>query len=90
MRLEMGTFPVNEIVFGSQTRWTDGLLEVCREDLIQAVADDPRIKKIELELTNPGDSTRIWPVRDVVEPRIRVRGPGTVYPGICGRFIFSF
>jgi glycine reductase len=85
MRLEMGTFPVNEIVFGSQTRRTDGLLEVCREDLIQAVADDPRIKKIELELTNPGDSTRIWPVRDVVEPRIKVRGQGMVYPGICGR-----
>ena len=85
MRLEMGAFPVKELVFGSRTRWSDGLLEVCREELLEAVADDPRIRKVELELACPGESTRIWPVRDVVEPRIKVRGPGMVYPGICGR-----
>ena len=85
MRLEMGTFPVSEVSFGSRTRWEDGLLEVCREELLAAVTEDPRIQKAELELALPGESVRIWPVRDVVEPRIKVQGPGVVYPGICGR-----
>ena len=30
---------------------------------------------------------RIWPVRDVIEPRIKVEGAGQCYPGICGRDI---
>ena len=30
---------------------------------------------------------RIWPVRDVIEPRIKVEGPGVAIPGICGRDI---
>ena len=85
MRLEMGTFPVHEVAFGSHTRWADGRLEVCREEVLQTVGADPRIQKVELELARPGESVRIWPVRDVVEPRVKVQGPGMVYPGICGR-----
>ena len=85
MRLEIGTFPVREVRFGSQTRWSDGVLEVNREELLDEVRGDRRIKKVELELAQPGESVRIWPVRDVVEPRVKVEGPGVAYPGICGR-----
>ena len=85
MRLEMGTFPVTDIAFGPETRWNDGRLEIDREALLDAVRRDPRIARAEIELARPGESVRIWPVRDVVEPRIKVSGAGTVYPGICGR-----
>ena len=85
MRLEMGTFPVRDVAFGSSTRWSGGLLEVCREEILEAIADDHRIIKADLELARPGESVRIWPVRDVIEPRTKVQGPGVVYPGICGR-----
>ena len=85
MRLEMGTFPVLDIVFASQSRWQNGLLEVNRDELLHLVHDDPRIVKAELELARPGESVRIWPVRDVIEPRVKVDGPGLAYPGICGR-----
>ena len=85
MRLEMGTFPVREVVFGSRTFWNDGVLEVDRDELLNAVRSDPRIEKADIELARPGESVRIWPVRDVVEPRVKVEGPGVVYPGICGR-----
>lgn len=87
MRLELGTFPVNEVRFASRTRWSDGLLEVDRDAVLAAVREDPRIDKAELELAKPGESVRIWPVRDVIEPRIKVEGPGETYPGICGRSI---
>src|SRR5882724_6527112 len=85
MRLEMGTFPVHDVVFGSHTRWQDGRLEIDRNSIVDLILHDPRIATAELELAKPGESGRIWPVRDVIEPRIKVEGPGVVYPGICGR-----
>ena len=85
MRLEMGTFPVHDVVFGSYTRWQDGRLEIDRDSILDLILHDPRIATAELDLAKPGESIRIWPVRDVIEPRIKVEGPGVVYPGICGR-----
>jgi glycine reductase complex component B subunit alpha and beta len=85
MRLELGTFPVRQVTFASQTRWHDGLLEIDRDSMIDVILRDPRIATAELELAKPGESVRIWPVRDVIEPRIKIDGPGVVYPGICGR-----
>ena len=87
MRLNLGTFPVSQVAFGSRTRWSDGLLEVCREELLEAITGDIRVQKADVELARPGESVRIWPVRDVIEPRAKVEGPGVVYPGICGRDI---
>ena len=85
MRLELGTFPVNDVAFGTRTRWSDGFLEISRDELLEAINADPRIIQADLELARPGESVRIWPVRDVVEPRMKVEGPGVIYPGICGR-----
>lgn len=85
MRLELGTFPVREVRFGPATRYADGVLEVDREAVLAAVRRDPRLVRAELEVAYPGESVRIWPVRDVIEPRVKVEGPGVVYPGICGR-----
>ncbi|HXJ78315.1 MAG TPA: glycine/sarcosine/betaine reductase component B subunit [Candidatus Methylomirabilis sp.] len=87
MRLELGTFPVTEVAFGSRTRYERGRLEVDREAALAAVREDPRIVTVDLEIAGPGESVRIWPVRDVIEPRVKVEGPGICYPGICGRDI---
>ncbi len=87
MRLEMGTFPVEQMSFGSQTRYANGHLQVDKAGVIEAVMQDPRIASADLELAFPGESVRIWTVRDVIEPRIKVDGPGMIYPGACGRSI---
>jgi sarcosine reductase len=85
MQLEIGTFPVTHVSFGAHTRYQDGHLEVDRAAVLEAVHRDPRIASADLELAYPGESVRIWPVRDVIEPRIKVEGPGVVYAGMCGR-----
>jgi len=85
MRLEMGTFPVRTLEFGPRTRWVDGALEVDRDGLLAEILADDRLTSAELEIVRPGDSVRIWPVRDVIEPRIKVDGPGMIYPGMVGR-----
>ena len=87
MRLEVGTFPVTQIAFGSPTRYELGRLTVDRDAVLAAVREDARIASAELEIARPGESVRIWPVRDVIEPRVKVQGPGVCYPGICGRDI---
>jgi glycine reductase len=85
MYLEMGTFPVTRLSFASRTHYHDGHLEVDKNAVLEAVYRDPRIASADLEVAYPGESVRIWPVRDVIEPRLKVDGPGVVYPGICGR-----
>jgi len=89
MRLEMGTFPVRDARFGARTRWHDGVLEIDREAVLAAVREDPLVSSARLELARPGESVRVWPVRDVVEPRVKVDGPGVTYPGWFGRSIES-
>ena len=37
MRLELGSFPVIDIAFGSETAWKDGVLEVDRDSLLAPV-----------------------------------------------------
>ena len=85
MRLELATFPVKDVRFASTTRLRDAVLEIDKDELEDAVRKDPRVKSVSIDLARPGESVRIWPVRDVIEPRIKVEGPGVVYPGICGR-----
>lgn len=87
MRLEIGSFPTHSVEFGNETAWQGGRLTINRDEVLAAVRRDSKIIRAELELARPGESVRIWPVRDVIEPRVKVQGPGTVYPGICGRAI---
>jgi glycine reductase len=87
MRLELGTFPVRDAQFGARTRWQDGVLEIDREAALAAVREDGLVASARLEIARPGESVRMWPVRDVVEPRVKVDGPGVTYPGWFGRSI---
>jgi glycine reductase len=85
MKLEIGTVPVEDVSFGSQTRYRDGLLEIDSDELLDRARRDPRVTGVRLELAHPGESARIVNVQDVIEPRLKVAGPGVAYPGVCGR-----
>ena len=85
MRLELASFPVENVIFSSETRWRDGILEINPEELLALARRDPRIQKVDLDLARPGESVRIVNVQDVIEPRVKVAGPGVAYPGVCGR-----
>ncbi len=85
MRLELGTFPVKDIVFGSTTRWDNGTLELDHDELLGLVLAEPSISGAKLEIARPGESTRIINYYDIIEPRFKVEGPGMAYPGRCGR-----
>ena len=83
--LELGTFPVDRVEFGSKTEWIDNILHVSREEIENVVKQDDRISWVGVDAVNPGDSTRIINRYDEVEPRVKVDGPGQTYPAIVGR-----
>ena len=87
MRLDVATFPVADVVFGSRTQWADGVLEVDRAKLLDLVTEDPYVSWADVEVARPGDSTRIVRMRDIIEPKVKAKGPGTAYPGVAGRAV---
>ncbi len=84
MKLELGTFPVQSVALGTTPAWHEGVLTIDPERIRARVLEDPRIRTICIDRIAPGERTRIIHVRDVIEPRVKVTGPGHVYPGIAG------
>ncbi|MDO4988072.1 MAG: glycine/sarcosine/betaine reductase component B subunit [Synergistes sp.] len=83
MKLELERAKVKNIVWGETTALLpDGTLRICKEDLLEAAADRVCFKSIGAELARPGESVRICPVKDVIEPRCKTEGQGQVFPGM--------
>lgn len=85
MRLELGSFPVHSVTLGSRTAWRDGVLELSRREIEGLVFSDGNIARLDIQIVTPGESVRIINMRDRIEPRVKVKGPGVVYPGVFGR-----
>jgi len=82
MKLEMANFPVREARFGKQNKYSNGILEINKNELVSLIIKDKRILSADVEMAFPEEKTRIVNVRDVVEPRVKVSGPGGFLPGI--------
>jgi glycine reductase len=85
MRLELGYIHIKDVQFGEATKLSNGTLYVNKAEMIQAVSGDERIASIDIDIVHPGESVRIIPVKDVIEPRVKVAGPGNVFPGMLGK-----
>ncbi len=85
MRLELGKVLIKDIQFGEMTEVKNQTLFVNKEEMLQTIGGDERIKSIELDLVRPGESVRIIPVKDVIEPRVKVEGKGGIFPGIISK-----
>lgn len=82
MRLELGRVNITDVQFGEETKVDNGTLYVNKEEIIALVKEDEHIVNVDVHLARPGESIRITPVKDVVEPRVKVDGPGGVFPGV--------
>lgn len=82
MRLERAIFPVTGIRLGDATRWRDGRLEVAAGEIAAFLREDPNIEAVRLGVARPGASQRIIHVLDTLEPRSKVDGPGSAFPGL--------
>lgn len=84
-RLELGHINIKDIQFGPESKIEDGVLYV-NEDAVKAIVlEDEKIKSCKLDIARPGESVRITPVKDVIEPRVKVEGRGGVFPGVINK-----
>lgn len=85
MRLELGHVIINDVQFGDVTKIEKGVLYVNKVELINLIKEDEHLKSVDVEIARPGESVRITPVKDVIEPRVKVDGPGGVFPGVLAK-----
>ena len=85
MRLEMGHIHIRDIQFAPESKIEDGILYVSEEAVKALVLEDEKIKGVSLDIARPGESVRITPVKDVIEPRVKVEGRGGIFPGVISK-----
>jgi len=84
LKLELHKIAVRNIKFGDATKVDGGTLSVNTEELRALLMEVPGLANVEFDLAHPGDNTRIMPVKDAIEPRCKISGPGEVFPGFIG------
>ena len=82
MRLELHRVKVRDIQWGEATEVRQGTLYVNREEALKAV-EDSRLPLMELDIARPGESVRIIPVKDCIEPRVKLTEGKGYFPGFC-------
>ena len=85
MKLELGKIYVKGLKFGNATAVSGGVLTINKDELVQLLQQDDHIKSVSVEFAAPGEKTRITPVKDVIEPRVKVNGAGGIFPGVMNK-----
>ena len=85
MKLELGEIHIKDVVLGNESKIENGVVTVDTDALKELILEDEHLVDVKFDVAHPGESTRITPVKDVVEPRVKVEGPGEIFPGVIGK-----
>lgn len=85
MKLEHAKIKIKDIQYGDKTFVQDGVLFVNKEEIISELKTNSKIKDIKIDIARPGEKVRIIPVKDVIEPRVKVQGVGEEFPGVLSK-----
>ena len=81
MQLKIGNIFIDDVQFGDATEVKGDILYVNKDEFLAEAGADERIASVDVYLAKPGEETRIIPVKDVIEPRVKVEGQGGIFPG---------
>ena len=76
MKLEVGEIYIKDIKLDKISKVENGVLYVNEEEVTKIVLEDDKLKSVKIDVARPGESVRITPVKDVIEPRVKVEGKG--------------
>ena len=85
MRLKLGYIDISDIQLGAESKVAGGVLHVNAAALVELLLEDARFTACEVDVARPGESVRICPVKDVIEPRCKVSGGGGQFPGVISK-----
>ena len=84
MKLELHKIAIQKLSFGDATKVEKGTLTINKKELEALLLDDKRLASVSFDLAHPGDSTRIMPVKDAIQPRCKLSAGNEVFPGFIG------
>ena len=85
MKLELGEIYIKDIKLDKISKVENGVLYVNVDEITKMVLEDDKLKSVKVDVARPGESVRITPVKDVIEPRVKVEGKGGVFPGMISK-----
>lgn len=85
MTLKVGNIPINDVAFGEESKIEGTTLVINKGKLLNYIGEDDRLKSLDVQVVKPGESVRIVPVKDVVEPRVKVDSKANIFPGVLGK-----
>lgn len=84
MQLQIEKFKIKDVQFADNTYLKSGILYINKLELAEYLKEDSNIENVDVDIARPGESVRIVPIKDIVQPRYKVEGQGQVFPGIMG------
>jgi glycine reductase len=83
MKLELHRHKIESIEFGSTTGIENRTLFISKKELLSEIHKVAGLTP-DILICRPGDKTRITNVLDIVEPRTKLDGSGSIFPGFLG------
>jgi glycine reductase complex component B subunit alpha and beta len=77
---------ISDLAFASRTGVENGILYVNPEEIKSLLKSDDNIVKVKLDIAHPGESVRIVPVKDIIEPRVSRIPDYQLFPGLLYRW----
>lgn len=85
MNLDVGYIKIRDMQFAAESKVQDGVLYVDSKQLEKLILEDGHIAAVSFDIARPGESVRVTPVKDVIEPRAKVEGSGDMFPGVISK-----
>jgi len=85
MQLTLRTFRIASARFGDVTRIRNGALEINKEEMTAFLNRDRLFASVDVQIVSPGEDVRIIHVMDAIQPRLKLSGGRTPFPGALGR-----
>ncbi len=89
MKLKLGFIHIKEVQLSGETRLENNTLYLNADEVLAHIFQDEDVKgcvkNAHFDIARPGESVRITPVKDVIEPRVKVEGPGGQFPGVISK-----
>ncbi len=85
MKLELRRIQIKDIQLGNEMKVDKGVLTVDPQIIINALKEDINVKEINISIARPGEKVRIIPVKDVIEPRVKIEGDGNGFAGVSSK-----
>lgn len=85
MKLELGQIQIKDVVKAEESKVENNVLYINEQELIDIVLEDEHLASCKVEIAKPGESTRITPVKDFIEPRCKVDAQTGIFPGVINK-----